>query len=219
MNEEAVYRARLEVVDFLVEVFWDVPREEFLMGLFGDEFQVPDDEVNERMDRGFDRLGRFVDANRDRPVETVADELNREFTRLFVGPRPPVLPHETAVREDADYGGEGLAEVQAAYSAAGWSSPEEYPEEDDYLAVELAFVRDLIERQRAGHDETFGFERVFLDEHLLTWHEPFLEAVRDAVEADDDLDPEADLFLAAVEVFAGFVVFEDELVAQQVPGA
>lgn len=219
MNEDAVYDARIEILDFLVEVFWDAPREAFLEGLFGDEVLIPDEEVNEHLDRGFDRLRRFIEAHAERPVEDVADELNREYTRLFVGPRPPVLPHETNYREDTELIGEGLAEVQASYSAAGWASPEDYPEEDDYVAVELAFVRDLVERQRAGHEETFGFERVFLDEHLLQWHEAFLDDLRGAVEDNDADDPETDLFLAAGEVFVGFVEFEDELVAQQVPSS
>jgi TorA maturation chaperone TorD len=214
MNDAEIYEARLEIVDFLVEVFYDAPEEAFVDRLLSGDLQVPDGEVNDHMDRGFRRLERFVEANRDRDPETVATELGREYTRLFVGPRPPVLPHETYYREDTALIGEGLAEVEASYSAAGWAPPEDYPEENDFIAVELAFLRNLIDRQRTGHEETFGFERVFLDEHLLRWYEPFL------ADLDDELDPdeaEGDLFLAAGEVFAGFVEFEDELVAQQVP--
>ena len=214
MNDAEIYEARLEIVDFLVEVFYDAPEEAFVDRLLSGDLQVPDGGVNDHMDRGFRRLERFVEANRDRDPETVATELGREYTRLFVGPRPPVLPHETYYREDTALIGEGLAEVEASYSAAGWAPPEDYPEENDFIAVELAFLRNLIDRQRTGHEETFGFERVFLDEHLLRWYEPFL------ADLDDELDPdeaEGDLFLAAGEVFAGFVEFEDELVAQQVP--
>lgn len=214
MNDAEIYEARLEIVDFLVEVFYDAPDEAFVERLLSDDLQVPGGEVNERMDRGFRRLERFVDENRGRDPDTVAAELGREYTRLFVGPRPPVLPHETYYRDDTALIGEGLAEVEASYSAAGWAPPEDYPEENDFIAVELAFLRNLIDRQRTGHEETFGFERVFLDEHLLEWYEPLL------ADLQDELDPdgaEADLFLAAGEVFAGFVEFEDELVAQQVP--
>lgn len=214
MNDDEVYEARLEIVDFLIEVFYDAPGEAFVGRLLSDELRIPEGEVNDRMDRGFRRLERFVDANRDRDPEAVAAELGREYTRLFVGPRPPVLPHETHYREDTEFIGKGLAEVEASYSAAGWAPPEDYPEENDFVAVELAFLRNLIDRQRTGHEETFGFERVFLDEHLLRWYEPFL------ADLEDELGPgeaETDLFLAAAEVFAGFVEFEDEIVAQQVP--
>ncbi|WP_181693253.1 molecular chaperone [Natronomonas sp. LN261] len=215
MDETQIYEARLEIIDFLIEVFYDAPSEEFLGRLFSDEVTVPEGEINDLMDRGFERLEAFIEANRSRPVEDVADELRTEYTRLFVGPRPPALPHETYYREDTEFIGEGLAELEADYSAAGWSPYEEYPEENDHLAVELAFLRNLVDRQRRGQEAAFGYERVLLDEHIGRWDEAFLETVQaefDVVEA------EANLFLAAAEVFVGLVEFEDEIVAQQVPG-
>lgn len=208
MNDDAIYEARLELVDFLIEVFWDVPTETFVERLLSEEVMLPDDPVTERMDEGFAMLAEWREENRDRPVEEVREELNKEYTDLFVGPRPPILPHETYYREDADFIGEGLAEVEASYSAAGWNPPEEYPEENDFIAVELAFLRNLIERQRGGHEETFGFERVFIEEHLTEWVDAFLE----------DMEETADegLFLAGAFIFVGLVSFEEELVAQMV---
>lgn len=209
MDDAQIYDARIELVDFLVEVFWDVPSETFLEGLFGEGTLLPEDPVNARLDEGFERLEAWLDDNRDRPLDEVRGELEREYTSLFVGPRPPVLPHETYYRDDTEFIGEGLADVEASYAGAGWSPPEDYPEENDHIAVELAFLRYLVEQQRAGHEETFGFERVFLDEHLLEWVDAF----------EADMREEADgLFLAAGLIFAGFVEFEDELVAQMVPG-
>jgi len=210
MNDAELYEARLELIDFCIEAFWDVPDESFVERLLGGGIETPEGSVNEPIDEGFEALRRWREANRDRPAGTVREELNREYTHLFVGPRPPVLPHETNYREDTDFLGEGLAAVEASYGAAGWSPPEDYPEEADFLAVELAFLRYLVERQRAGAEEAFGFERVFLDEHLDHWVDAFVEDVR--AEADPGL------FLAAALVFQGLVRFEDELVAQMVPG-
>jgi len=206
MDDNRIYEARLEVIDFLVEVFYDAPSEEFLGRLFSGDVAVPDDEINERMDRGFERLEAFIEANRSRPVEEVADELRTEYTRLFVGPRPPALPHETYFREDTELIGEGLTTLEAAYSAAGWTPPEDYPEENDHVAVELAFLRNLVDRQRRGEEEAFGFERVFLDEHLLQWIEQFADHIPE--ETDESL------FIAGAEIAAGTAAFEDEIVAQ-----
>ncbi|WP_096391350.1 TorD/DmsD family molecular chaperone [Halopenitus persicus] len=214
MDDARIYEARLEVIDFLIEVFYDAPGEEFLGRLFSDAVTVPDGEINEPMDRGFRRLEAFIEANRSRSVEDVADDLRTEYTRLFVGPRPPALPHETYYREDTEFIGEGLAELEADYSAAGWTPHEDYPEENDHLAVELAFLRDLVDRQRRGEEAAFNYERVFLDEHVGRWHEAFLETVRSEF---DGTDAETSLLLAAAEVFVGLIEFEDELVAQQVP--
>ena len=210
MNEDDLYEARLELVDFGIAVFWDVPEAAFLERLLGDGTVLPEDSVNGPIDEGFEMLGAWIDENRGRPIEEISEEVNVEYTDLFVGPRPPVLLHETHYREDTEFIGEGLAEVEASYGAAGWTPPEddEYPEENDFVAVELAFLRWLVARQREGMEEAFGYERVFLDNHIDTW-------VEDAA-ADVRAETDNDLFLAAGEVLAGVFEFEDELVAQMV---
>ena len=206
MNDAAVYEARLELVDFVIDVFWDVPDEAFIERLLTGEVQLPEDSINDQLDEGFGMLAAWIDENADRSVSAVQDELEREYTNLLVGPRPPVLPHETNYREDTEFIGEGLAEVDASYGAAGWSPPEDYPEEDDFVAVEMAFLRYLIERQREGDEETVGYERVFIEQHLSEWVVDFADEMRE--EADDGL------FLAAALICEGLVRFEDEIVAQ-----
>jgi len=210
MDDAAVYEARIEIVDFLIETFWDVPDEAFVAELLDGELRFPEDGVNDDMDAGFDTLQAFVEENRGRDPAALRDELAVEYTRVFVGPRPPVLAHETYYRDDTEFIGEGLAEVEASYSGAGWKPPEDYGEENDFIAVELAFLRYLVGLQRDGHEEAFGYERVFLDEHLLSWYEAF----------HDDVFEETDerLYRAGALLFAGFVEFEDEIVAQMVAG-
>jgi TorA maturation chaperone TorD len=205
MDEQALYEARLELVDFLVETLHDVPDEAFVERLLSGEVRTPDGEVNGPLDRGFDALDTFVEEHQGYDVAEVRDALEREYTRLLVGPRPPVIAHETYYRADADYLGEGVAEVEASYGAAGWAAPEEYPEENDFVAIELAFLRHLIAEQRRGADEAVGFERVFLDEHALTWVDAFT----------DDLREETDsrFYVAVADIYAGTLQFEDELVA------
>jgi TorA maturation chaperone TorD len=206
MDERALYESRLELVDFLIEALHDVPDESFVERLLSGDVRTPDGGVNEPLDRGFDALDTFVDEHRSSDVEDVKALLDQEYTRLFIGPRPPVLAHETYYREDVDYLGEGLAEVEASYGAAGWAAPEEYPEESDFVVVELAFLRHLIDEQRRGAEEAVGFERVFLDEHALTWTDAFT----------DDLREQADgrFYVAVADIYAGTLQFEDELVAQ-----
>mgnify|MGYP000179839633 CR=1 FL=1 len=209
MDDDAVYAARIELIDFPIEVFWDSPTEAFVSDLLDGTVQLPDESVTPALDEGFEVLDTWIGDNRDRDPGSVQSALDREYTRLFVGPRPPVLPHETYYREDTDFLGEGVAAVEDSYAAVGWEPAEEYPEESDFVAVELAFLRHLVERQREGSEAAFGYERVFLDEHLLQWADPFLEDLR--TEAD------AGLFLAAGLVLRGLLTFEDELVAQMVP--
>lgn len=206
MDERALYESRLELVDFLVEALHDAPAESFVETLLSGDLRMPDGEVNEPLDRGFDELRTFVEEHREYDTETVRDALEREYTRLLVGPRPPILAHETYYREDADYLGEGLADVEASYSAAGWSPPEEYPEESDFVVVELAFLRHLIDEQRRGAEEAVGFERVFLDEHALPWVDAFTDDLRERTDSR--------FYVAVADIYAGALQFEDELVAQ-----
>jgi TorA maturation chaperone TorD len=208
MDDAAVYAARIELCDFLIEVFWDSPSEEFVKSLLSGDVQVPSDPVSDPLDEGFSLLEEFTEANSGRTTETVRDDLITEYTQVFVGPRPPVLAHETYYRDDTEFIGEGLAEVEASYSAAGWTPPEEYGEENDFVAVELAFLRHLITRQQRGAEETFGYERVFIDEHLDHWIDPFV--------ADLQEKTDSKLYRAAAALTEGFVEFEDELVAQMV---
>lgn len=210
MNEPELHAARIEIVDFLIEVFWDVPSEDFIERLLGDDVLLPDESVNDRLDEGFERLRTWRKEVQSESVDEVSERLEREYTDLFVGPRPPILPHETYYRDDTEFIGQGLAEVEASYAAAGWSPPEEYPEENDFIAVELAFLRTLMEWQADGREEAYGYERVFIDEHLAEWVEPFIDDLRG--------ETEPGLFLAAGLVFGGLVEFEDELVAQLVTG-
>ena len=207
MDTTALYDARIELLDFAIDAFGDVPSAEFLSEVRAG-VTVPDDEVHPSLDAGFDALERFVQEDADRPVDDLQEELTIEYTRLFVGPRPVVVAHETHYRDDTEFIGEGLADVEEAYAAAGWKPPEDYPEENDFVAVELGFLRNLVRRQRDGQEEAFGYERVFLDEHLLTWVDDLAADVRE--ETDEDL------YLAAAGVAEGLVAFEDELAAQMV---
>lgn len=206
MDEQALYESRLELVDFLIETLHDVPDEEFVETLLAGDVLLPDGEVNEPLDRGFDELRTFIEEHQEYDLDVVQEALEREYPRLLVGPRPPVLAHETYYREDTDYLGEGIAEVEASYGAAGWSPPEDYPEEPDFVAIELAFLRHLIDRQRQGDEETVGFERVFLDEHALRWVEPFTTDLRQ--------ETDSRLYVAVADIYEGVLEFEDELVAQ-----
>ncbi|QLD89440.1 molecular chaperone TorD family protein [Natronomonas salina] len=206
LDQQALYDARLELVDFLVAAFADVPDAEFVAGLLDGDVQLPDGEVNEPLDRGFDGVETFLAEARTRDPEAVQEELEREFTRLFVGPRPRILAHETYYLDDSDFRGAGLAEVEASYGAAGWTPPEDYPEENDYVAVELAFLRHLVGEQRAGREEAFGFQRVFHEEHLSAWIDDFAADVRE--ETDEAF------YEAVAWLLEGYVAFEEEVATQ-----
>jgi TorA maturation chaperone TorD len=205
MSTDEIYAARLELVDFLIEALWDTPSEEFVETLLSGKIRTPEG-VGENLDAGFAKLERFIEVNEHRESEAVQTELKREYTSVFVGPRPPVTAHESFYREEMDFLGKGKAEVEASYRAAGWTPPEHYPEEADYIAVELAFLRYLIERQHTGMAEAFGYERVFLEEHMSHW-------INDCG-VDITEYANTDFYEAVGHVLAGVIEFEYELAGQ-----
>lgn len=202
----AIYETRLELLDFVIAVFADAPDSEFVSELLEGDIELPDDEIEPTLDQGFENVERFRQQYTDRPLDEVVDHLEAEYTRVFVGPRPPVLPHETTYRDDTDFIGQGLAEVEESYAAAGWTPPSDYGEENDHIAVEATFLRNLIQRQYDGERPAVGFERVFIEEHLQKWVDMFREDVYE--ETDEPL------FRAGADVFVGAVTFEDEVVSQ-----
>ena len=74
MDTTALYDARIELLDFAIDAFGNVPSAEFLSEVRAG-VTVPDDEVSPSLDAGFDALERFVQENADRPVDDLQDEL------------------------------------------------------------------------------------------------------------------------------------------------
>lgn len=201
---ESVVRTRLQLIDFLLHALVDAPSEAFVAELFADEATLPDAEINDPLDDGFERLREFYEANRDRPPEAVWRELATEHARLFDGAGPAVASTETAHR-DAE--AMDVSDVTEEYDAAGWSPPAEDPA--DAIWVELAFLRHLVASQRED-EPALDAERRFLDDHLLRWAGDFAEAAAGATEST--------FYRAVAALLLGVTTFEAAFVAERAEG-
>ncbi|WP_435178920.1 TorD/DmsD family molecular chaperone [Halorussus sp. AFM4] len=198
---ESVVRTRLQLLDFLLHALADAPAEAFATELFADEATLPDAEINDPLDDGFERLREFYAANRDRPSEEVWRDLVTEYARLFESEDPAVATTESAHRPAEEVEESDVAE---RYEAAGWSPPADAPA--DALWVELAFVRHLVARQRED-DAALDAERRFLDDHLLRWADDVAEALADATEST--------FYRAIAAVLLGVTTFEAAFVTER----
>lgn len=114
--------------------------------------------------------------------ESHLEQLAVVFNRVFFGMGPrtaqKAFPYESVYTSS-----EGLM-MQEAYASAVSAYREQrlaknpaFPEPEDHLAVELAFMQSLCDRAAealaCGNEEKaeqmFVEQRAFLDEHLLTW--------------------------------------------------
>lgn len=136
-------------------------------------------------------------------------ELSYEYADLFLNAGPnPVLPYESAhATAEPVVMQASVFDVRAAYRKAGVHKSENYKELDDYIAVELEFVRYLLEKDdgQAAAD--------YLNAHLLNWMPNFHAAFYTATTLDfykglseftlslvfRDLNPEVPEYEAAID--------------------
>ena len=122
-------------------------------------------------------------AKRDEPaLEQLAVAFNRVF--FGMGPRTAqkAFPYESVYTSpDGLMMQEAYTQVRTLYHAARFAKDPAFPEPEDHLAVELAFMARLCEQAagalRAGEgqaaEDLLGGQLAFLRDHLLRWIEPF----------------------------------------------
>lgn len=120
------------------------------------------------------------------PAWPCDSRLSREYTRLFVAPRPLVYPYESMHRDPCPrVMGDFTLDVIRCYREAGFRVSDAWRDLPDHVALELHFMSTLAEaeaqRWRGGEDEPAGAvarrERRFLEDHLLPWVPEFCDAV------------------------------------------
>lgn len=120
-------------------------------------------------------------------ASALAQALQLEYTRLFVGPYTlPAPPYESVYREPT-WGvmGETTREVRHAYEAASLTFEPGVRELPDHVGIELEFLACLSEEEAkawAADDEPSAIhwlehEHTFLDRHLCQWLPAFTDRV------------------------------------------
>jgi TorA maturation chaperone TorD len=129
-------------------------------------------------DRSLDRLGTAVGdrlglelGRLHRALEADPhDAIQRDFIRLFVGPRKKLAPPWESVYRDpsrlvlqdaADGVLRAYAEERLGFDGMGKQPP-------DHIALELQFCAALVDRAESRASSADALRR-FLDEHLLVW--------------------------------------------------
>jgi TorA maturation chaperone TorD len=154
----------------------------FLQSLFevSNSLQASFKEVEEsHLTRGRELLKRFCSEIRGADEEVVIGDLARHYAFIFLG----VGPENVALCESA-YRNEGGLLFQNAYfdilekyREVGLGKREDFPEPEDHLSLELAYIAHLSRRTissiEAGKEEEaqkyYQYQRNFLKDHLLPW--------------------------------------------------
>ena len=125
----------------------------------------------------------------NRPETELMETLGLEFTRLFIGPDTHISAHESVFAE-MDHGMSGLwgkttVAVKKFIETTGLDYKPEFTGVPDHISVELEFMQKLTEweaqkwhqKDRAGAEYCLTVERMFLQQHLLSWIPQFCDAV------------------------------------------
>ncbi len=124
-------------------------------------------------------LSGYLTTMQDRPTESVLEEVSLEYTRLFVGPGPPLAyPYESVYRTPGGrVMGDCTLEILQMYQEEGLYPEVSYKDLPDHIAMEMEYMAYLCQKEeeakQEGNDDAvraYGEkERRFLDVHLASW--------------------------------------------------
>jgi TorA maturation chaperone TorD len=151
---------------------------------------------------GWEAIERFVAG---RAPDQLAENVAEEYVQLFIG------PHGAAVNPYESFYLTGrlldrpLADVRTFLKSAGIEKLADYPEPEDFLAVELEVMRWLIGKQMAAADpkderQWILLQADFLKDHLLVWGP--------ACAKDIERAECAKFYRYAAEILQGFLALE-----------
>jgi len=151
---------------------------------------------------GWEAIERFI---ADTPSDRLSENVAEEYVQLFIGPlAAAVNPYESFYLTGRLLD-RPLANVRTFLRSTGIEKLREYPEPEDFLAVELEVMRWLIGKQMAAADpnderQWIELQADFLKEHLLVWGP--------ACAKDIERAECAKFYRSAAKILQGFLALE-----------
>ncbi|MDD2778376.1 MAG: molecular chaperone TorD family protein [Methanocellales archaeon] len=162
---------RLYMYKFVAEIFKGEPSSKLLYGITQDFFKQYRDEQGEENDfmEGYVQMCDFVDTFSDE--KELRELLSREYRDIF-GEKVQALERHYIAKSDSI-----LEDLRDVYGKKSWTIPEDFPKEEDHIAVECEFVTHLLKAMRKTllslnaeeSEASFNFQRDFINEHILNW--------------------------------------------------
>lgn len=188
LSMAAMAGARAKIYGLLVEVFSQLPDQAFLAKIKGNNLRnllnTLSDMGSAKFRSGLDYIHAYQSLIKNRPDEEILTELSVDRTRILRGTGHQGLkpPYEGLYKGDQVVG-ESLLEVKRFYRDAGILPDDSVHEAEDFLCVELDFMKQLCLRERdqwksdGEASVTVATEDKFLREHLGSWAGQFCKRV------------------------------------------
>lgn len=199
MAEQASMRSSLYALAAMH--FNQRPTDELIEQLRSDEFMdalaafAVEDEEDSDFSCGYRLMLSYLKSREGASTSELSDEMGIDRTRLYRGISPdygPTPPYETVWVADVDPNNEVFLSVREAYGQEGFAISSSAHERDDYVGIELDFMRELIEREaaawRAADEETArsaaAAQKKFFTAHLGLWATRFVDAALEEATTD-----------------------------------
>ncbi|WGI16824.1 molecular chaperone TorD family protein [Methanonatronarchaeum sp. AMET-Sl] len=204
MELEELFELRKYYYSFLQRMYLEEPPRVMAEDLASNDFVIPSESDNpwldEKMVKGFDLIKEFMDSHDD--ADLIKDELDREFTSLFLGPvKKEVIPYESFY-VDGELRDDSLLEVKKFLRKIQYGKADGFSKTEDHIAFEFDVMRHLCDRVLDGDEDAVMYQREFLEDHILVW---VPEMCSDLVESD-----ESSFYEAVALITEGFLNFERE---------
>ncbi|MFC1787502.1 molecular chaperone [Halobacteriota archaeon] len=198
---------RMHMYKFVAEVFRGEPSSKLLYGITQDffkEYKDNKEEENEFME-GYVQICDFIDTFPDE--KELKEILSREYRDLF-GEKVRALERHYVPNAKSD---DILNDLRDVYGKKSWAIPEDFPKEEDHLAVECEFITDLCKDMRKTllslnaeeSEDNFNFQRDFINEHILNWVPGLCDEIAS--------ETENEFYLGASKMTSGILNMDKEL--------
>lgn len=132
-----------------------------------------------------EELARVITSLAEKDLEEVKEDLDVEYARLFVATGDhPSFPYESVYTDPhRQMMSDAYDEVIKEYQEAGFKKVADYPEPEDHLSLELAFMSQLCAKaaqalRQQKEEEALSLitlQKRFLTRHLGRWVENFCQ--------------------------------------------
>ncbi len=178
--------------------------------------QFPLEAANDKMKSGLERLINCTEYLKKLPASQASQEVQLEFTSLFIGPgEPKAPPWESVYRtpEKLLFGWPTL-QVREAYRQDGFEIKRKYQMPEDHMGLELMFLatvsnalaKTMINENQSSTPLMIERQMDFISNHPLTWIEDFFN--------DANSNDSIGFYSGLIELIWGILLWDLEILKE-----
>ncbi len=211
MAQDSLARERGRIYQFLTVLYHDEISKDLVARMAGDAFQTAAAGFMDRcalndLKSGLQKMTSYF---KEGDTDAIHKELCFEYADIFLNAGVnPAFPYESVyVSREPVVMGEPVFSVRRAYRKAGVHKSDGFKDLDDHIAVELEFMRHLLETGADDPEKASEFQTLqvaFLKDHLMGWVIEFCAVLANSA---------ASAFYKGLSEFTMALIFHERMLA------